>query len=111
MAFSEVKLFQVKPDRVEAFEELIKSMQPIQATAEGCQHIRYMKRFHVFDDIKEPPRELTRIVKCVKFYSFWEFDTLEHYHEATKAYFDEFYKPVVKLLLAPFDINCGEAYD
>lgn len=34
-------------------------------------------RFYVFDDIKEQPRELTRVVKCVKYFSYWDFDSME----------------------------------
>ena len=75
----------------------------------GCTNIKYLKRFYVFDTIDSPPRELTRIVKCVKYYSYWEFETLEAYHEATKWFFSAYEKDIMKMLIAPFDINCGEA--
>lgn len=61
--FAEVKLFQVKPDKVEEFEALVQRMQAGQHLREGCTHISYMKRFFVLKDME--PCELTRIVKCV----------------------------------------------
>ena len=59
--FSEIKLFQVKPDKTAEFEVL---------SAEQRQHpggtmLRDQKRFWVLDEM--PPRELTRVVKCVKY--------------------------------------------
>jgi hypothetical protein len=107
--FSEVKLFQVKPDKLEEFENLARIMATEQEKQTGCKQIKYMKRFYVFDKIGELPRELTRIVKCVKYYSFWEFDSRENYGKATKWYFAEFEKKVQKLLIMPFDINCGNS--
>jgi hypothetical protein len=109
MIFSEVKLFQVKPDKLEEFETLVKEMQSFQKKQEGSIDINYMKRFYVFDEIGELPRPLTKIVKCVKYYSFWKFDTIEHYSNATKWFFQEYEKKLSKLLIMPFDIMCGES--
>jgi len=107
--FSEVKLFQVLPDKLEEFEALVRKMKPWQESVVGCQGIRYLKRFYVFDKIGDPPRMLTKIVKCVKYYSYWEFETLETYTKATDEFFQLYGKEVMKLLLMPFDINCGES--
>lgn len=105
--FSEVKLFQVKPDKLDEFEEFIQTIAQEQRKQKGCIDIKYMKRFYIFDDIKAQPRELTKIVKCVKYYSYWEFDNLENYSDATHWYFDTYAKEIFKLLVMPFDINCG----
>ncbi|PBE36923.1 hypothetical protein BGU53_17710 [Clostridioides difficile] len=107
--FSEVKLFQVKPDRLDDFEKLIVLVAEEQKQQTGCIDIKYLKRFYIFDNIKEQPRELTKIVKCVKYYSYWEFDTLENYSNATHWFFDTYSKEVFKLLIMPFDINCGNS--
>lgn len=109
--FSEVKLFQVKPGKLEEFEALVKTVAAEQKKQPGSVSIRYMKRFYTMDGlIKEglPPRELTRIVKCVKYYSYWEFDTKENYGKATRWLFEEYGKDIMKLLIMPFDINCGD---
>lgn len=107
--FVEMKLFQVKPDKLEQFESMIEEVSADQKQCEGCIAIKYFKRFYTIDGIElgEPPRELTKIVKCVKYYSYWEFDTKEHYGKAIKLFFDKYNKNMQKLLIAPFDINLG----
>ena len=109
--FSEIKLFQVKPDKLEEFEELVKTAAREQENQQGSLGIKYMKRFYTMDgQIKDglPPRELTRIVKCVKYFSYWEFDTKENYGKATRWFFENYGNRIIKLLLMPFDINCGD---
>ncbi|MEL7625611.1 MAG: hypothetical protein AAGU15_01975 [Anaerolineaceae bacterium] len=108
MSFAEVKVFQVLPEKVEAFEELVTSMTLAQKASPGCLGIRYLKRFYTYDDgIQNPPRPLKKVVGVVRYFSFWEFDNLTHYHAATQEYFSQFEKPLRKLLKVPFDINCG----
>ena len=84
-------------------------MSANQLKCEGCKSLKYFKRFYTIDGIElgEPPRELTKIVKCVKYYSYWEFDTKENYGKAIKNFFDKYNKELQKLLIAPFDINLG----
>ena len=107
--FAEIKLFQVKPDKLEQFEIIAQEMMSIQKECEGCISIKYFKRFYTIDGIElgEAPRELTKIVKCVKYYSYWEFDTKENYGKAIKTFFDNYMKELQRLLIAPFDINLG----
>jgi len=107
--FIEMKLFQVKPDKLEQFEAKIEEMSANQLHGEGCISLTYFKRFYTIDGIElgEPPRALTKIVKCVKYYSYWEFDTKENYGKAIKLFFENYNKDLQKLLLAPFDINLG----
>ena len=107
--FIEMKLFQVKPDKLEQFESKIAEMTIKQLKCDGCISLKYFKRFFTIDGIElgEPPRELTKIVKCVKYFSYWEFDTKENYGKAIKIFFDNYNKELQKLLIAPFDINLG----
>ena len=107
--FIEMKLFQVKPDKLEQFETKIEEMTIKQLKCDGCISLKYFKRFFTIDGIElgEPPRELTKIVKCVKYYSYWEFDTKENYGKAITIFFDNYNKELQKLLIAPFDINLG----
>ena len=104
-----MKLFQVKPDRLEQFEAKIKEMSADQLKCEGCISLKYLKRFYTIDGIElgEPPRELSRIVKCVKYYSYWEFDTKELYCKAIKFFFENYNKDLQKMMIAPFDISLG----
>lgn len=109
--FAEIKLFQVKPEKTEQFETLTERMSAEQAKWEGCVSIRYLKRSYTIDGIElgEPPRELAKVVKCVKYYSYWEFDSKENCGKAIKRFFDCYNKDLRKLLIAPFDINLGYA--
>jgi hypothetical protein len=104
--FSEVKIFQVNPNKINEFEELINDVKKEQAEQQGCINISYIKRFYILDEFK--PRELTKIVKSVKYCSYWEFNSIDDYSNAVKWFFDTFYKKIAKLLIMPFDVYCGE---
>ena len=108
-SFVEIKLFQVKPDKTEQFEAMAERMSLEQSQWNGCLSVKYVKRFYTIDGIElgAPPRELTKAVKCVKYYSYWEFDTKENYGKAIKLFFDCYRKDLQKLLIAPFDIQIG----
>ncbi len=108
-SFSEVKVFQVKPDRLTDFEDLISGIAEVQRQQPGCLNVKYVKRFYTIDGVElgNPPRELTKIVKCVRYYSYWEFCSKESYGEATKWFFESHGREVQRLLIAPFDISCG----
>ena len=112
--FSEVKIFQVKPDKLAEFETLITAIAEEQKEQEGNIAIKYVKRFYTFNGVGDPPdgnppRELTKIVKCVKYFSYWEFDNIENYGKATGWFFKKHGKQIMKLLIMPFDINCGNS--
>lgn len=107
--FSEVKLFQVKPDKLDEFESLINKILPEQKSQQGCIDVKYMKRFFTLDGLGNPPRELTKIVKCVKYYSYWEFDNKDNYGKAIEWFFTNYEKDIQKLLIMPFDINLGNS--
>jgi hypothetical protein len=108
-SFSEVKLFQVKPEKTAEFETLTSAIADEQKKQPGCKTIKYQKRFFTIDKVElgEPPRELTKIVKCVKYFSYWEFDSKENYGKANGWFFKNYEKQIQKLLIMPFDINCG----
>jgi hypothetical protein len=85
-----------------------------QKKQKGCIDIKYVKRFYTIDGIGNPcegnpPCELTKIVKCVKYFSYWEFDNKENYGKANGWFFTNYLKPIQKLLIMPFDINCGNS--
>ena len=111
MSFSEIKLFQVKLDKIDEFETLITTVGGEQGRQPGCIDIKYLKRFFTIDGVAsgDPPRELSKIVKCVKYFSYWEFDSKESYGKATEWFFKNHSKNIQKLLIMPFDINCGNS--
>jgi len=61
-SFSEVKLFQVKPDKLDEFESLVAAIAKEQKKQLGAITIKYMKRFFTIDGLElgSPPRELTK---------------------------------------------------
>lgn len=108
-SFVEMITFQVKPDKLAEFEFAVGKMRPDMAARPGCAGVRFMKRFYTFDDRihGEPPRELTRIVKCVKYNAWWEFETIEDCGRANGWLFENYSKEIMKLLIMPFEINSG----
>ena len=42
-----MKLFQVKPDKLEEFEKLIKDISKEQKARSGCIGLKYFKRFYI----------------------------------------------------------------
>lgn len=107
--FVEMISFQVRPDRIEEFESMAASMKAEMTARDGCVGVVFFKRFYTFDGVEtgNPPRELTKIVKCVKYYVSWEFDTIESCGRANGWFFENYLKPVSRLLIMPFEINSG----
>lgn len=112
MSFSEICIYQVKPDKVEKFEILLKEVKPFLEIQEGVIISRFVKREYVIDFAQmkagTPPRKLTRITKSVKYVLYWEFETIEQYGIVQKNFYDQYYKAMDKLLIVPHDKYLGE---
>lgn len=112
MSFSEICIFQVKPQKVEEFEALMNEAKSFFEKQEGLILFRLIKREYRIDmeQIKEglPPLEITRIVKCVKYVLYWEFDTKENYGRAEKNLYNSYWKPIEKCLIVPHDKYLGD---
>lgn len=85
MAFSEISIYQVKPDKTDEFETIMKTIK------EGL-----------------PPDKIARVVKGVRYAHYWEFDTKENYGKAQKVLYDSHWKAIEKCLIAPHDKILGE---
>lgn len=112
MPFTEICIYQVKPQKVEEFETLMLEAKSFLENKEGLLLLRFAKRgYHIdMEQIKEglPPLKITRIVKSVKYMLFWEFDTREHYGAAQKSLYDSYWKSIERCLIAPHDKYLGE---
>lgn len=113
MPFSEISIYQVKPDAANEFEAIIKDASEMMGGVNGCQHLRVMRRTHYIKDmitIKEglEPDKLTRIVKCVRYALYWEFDTAQNYGKAQKQLYETHWKAIEKCLIVPHDKILGE---
>ena len=109
--FIQALTFQVKPDKTEEFEALWQSIAPKLTAQQGCLSLRCFKRFYTYEGKPQgqPPRALTRIVKCVKYFAYWEFDSIDACGTATGQLFEDHVKEIDRLLLMPFEINSGYA--
>lgn len=112
MAFTELCIYQVKPQKTEEFETLMREAKSFLEKQEGLRLLRFSKREYRIDmeQIKEglPPRKLTRIVKSVKYVLYWEFDTKESYGAAQKNLYESYWKLIEKCLVVPHDKYLGE---
>jgi len=101
--------FQVKPDKAADFESRILEIQKQQRFLPGCRMAGYFKRFYTFDGVETglPPREITKIIKCIKYYAWLEFESIEACGQAKDWFFETHLKEINKLLIMPFDMNSG----
>lgn len=113
MPFTEICIYQVKPQKTAEFEALMAEAKDFLEKQEGLGLLRLIKReYHIdMEQIKEglPPLMLTRIVKCVKYLLYWKFDTKENYGRAQKNLYDSYWKSIEKRLIVPHDKYLGEA--
>ncbi len=112
MSFSEISIYQVKPDKTNEFEAVMKEAGDMMKATEGCQFLRLIQRTHYIKDMKTikeglEPDKLTRIVKCVRYALYWEFDTEKSYGKAQKHLYDTRWKTIEKCLIVPHDKILG----
>lgn len=112
MSFSEVCIYQVKPEKVDEFESIMKEARPFLEKQSGLIQVHLTKRGYKIgmEQIRKglPPKKLTRIVKCVKYVLFWEFDSEANYGKAQKNLYDTYWKAIDKCLIQPHDKYLGE---
>lgn len=113
MPFTEICIYQVKPQKAEDFEAIMHEAKSFLEKQEGVLLLRLTKReYHIdMDQIKEglPPLKINRIVKSVKYMLYWEFDTKESYGAAQKNLYNSYWKSIEKCLIVPHDKYLGES--
>ncbi len=112
MPFTEICIYQVKPQKADEFEALMFEAKSFLEKQEGApfaptQQKRISHR-HGTDQRRTPPLKITRIVKSVKYMLYWEFDTKENYGIAQKNLYDSYWKSIEKCLVVPHDKCLGE---
>lgn len=113
MSFSEISIYQVKPDKTNEFEAIMKDAVQMMKVIDGCQSLRLIQRTHYIKDMKSikdglQPDKLTRIIKCVRYALYWEFDTDKNYGKAQKQLYETHWKAIEKCLIVPHDKILGE---
>ncbi len=113
MAFSEICIYQVHPQKVEAFETLMDEVQAFLKRQNGLLLLRFAKRTHHADmeQIRDglPPLSIRRVVKSVKYMLYWEFDCKESYGVAQKNLYESYWKAIDRCLIAPHDKYLGDS--
>ncbi len=111
--FVEVCIYEVKPERVEDFEVLIKKVIKHHKNFPGVLDVRYMKRTHRpanFGDANrgKPAIKLTRIIKSVTYAMYWEVDNEKTHAKATQSGLKLFYKDFNRCLVTIPKMILGE---
>jgi len=112
-SFIEVCLYEVKPDKTEEFEDLIRKVLKHHSEYPGVIDVRYMRRTHRpvdFGGAKrgEPAIKLTRKLKVVTYVLYWELDNKITHGKATKSGLEHFFKEFSRCLIKPPKIILGE---
>ena len=113
-SFIEICIYEVKPDKVDEFEALIREVVVHHQRFEGTKSVRYMKRTHRpanFSDVKngKPAIRLTRAPKSVTYALFWELDSSATHAKATRSGLKKFYKRFNRCLMSMPRIILGES--
>lgn len=114
MSINETCIFQVKPKMSEEFEAIIEELKVFLENYDGIHSYSFMRRTHRIKDmeaIKEgaPPKELTRIVKSIKYVMYLETADESTHGSLTKILFEKFDKRISKYLVMPADKLIGKA--
>jgi len=112
MTFVEVCIYEVKPNKAEEFEALIKEVIEHHKDFSGVIDVRYMKRTHRSDFNTarkgEPPIKLTRKPKSVTYVLYWELNNEIVHGKATKSGLEKFYRRFNRCLATMPKIILGE---
>jgi len=111
--FVEVCIYDVKNDKVNEFEELIKDVVEHHKQHEGVIDVRYMKRTHRHNELSkvkngEPPIRLKRKQVSSVYVLYWEVNSPELHGKLTGLAMEKFYKSFQKYLVAMPKMILGE---
>lgn len=111
--FIEICIYEVKPTKVEEFEQLLKDVFEHHSSCEGVIDVKYMKRTHRqkdFNAVKsgEPAIRLSRKPKSVTYSLFWEVEDEVLHGKATKSGLEKFYKRFNRCLVTMPKIILGD---
>lgn len=112
--FYEICIYEVKVDREEEFEDLIKEVGDFYRSLSGVNDVKYIKRTHRqkdFEAVKngETPIKLTRKVGKITYVLYWELESAKSHGEICKIGFEkDFVKKFHRCLTTMPRIILGE---
>lgn len=112
MQLNEVCVYQLKPDKTEAFEAIVKAVSKFFEENEDMLYHSFTKRTHRLESMETiragtPPKALTKVVKSVKYVMYFETVDPVMHGEVTKVFFERFDKEMSRCLLVPGDKYIG----
>jgi len=114
--FYEVCVYEVKPDKAEETEALMREVAEFYRAQEGVVTVRYIKRTHRqkdFNAVKEGelPVRLTRTIDKITYVLYWELDSAEAHAKLCKPALEMFYKRWTRCLISMPKIILGESVE
>ncbi len=111
--FVEVCIYEVKADKAEEFNQLIRRVARHHRNFPGVSDARYMKRTHRQRDFTsarrgEAPVRLSRPPRSLTYVLYWEMDSEVTHGKATKAGLEQFFSEFRRCLVSPPRILLGE---
>jgi len=111
--FNEICIYEVKIDKQDEFEELIKEVAEFYKLHSGVIDVKYIKRTHRQADFNaakngEPPIKLTRFQGKVTYMLVWVLENEVIHGELTKEGLEKYYKRFNRCLTTMPKILLGE---
>jgi len=111
--FYEICIYEVKPQKEEEVEQLMKEVAEFYIAQEGVIDVRYIKRTHRqkdFNAVKngELPIRLTRKTDKITYVLFWELENEEVHASLCQPALEKFYKRWTRCLTTMPKIILGE---
>lgn len=111
--FNEICIYEVKLDKQEEVEELMKEVAKFYKLQPGVIDVKYIKRTHRqkdFNAVKkgEPPIELTRYIGKVTYVLYWVLESKEAHAAIYPLALEKFYKRWTRCLTTMPKIILGE---
>lgn len=111
--FVEICIYEVKPDKTDEFEDLLKRVSKHHSEFQGVIDAKYIKRTHRPADFREvkrgkPAIRLSRPSDAVTYVLYWELNDEIIHAKATKSGLEHFFKDFRRCLVKPPKIILGE---
>jgi len=111
--FYEICIYEVKPQKEEEVEQLMREVAAFYKSQEGVIDVKYIKRTHRqkdFNAVKngELPIRLTRITDKITYVLYWELENEEVHARLCPPALEKFYKRWTRCLTTMPKIILGE---
>lgn len=111
--FNEICIYEVKTEKQQEFETLIKEVAQFYKSQPGVFDVRYIKRTHRQKDFQavkngEPPVRLTRDIGKITYILYWVLDNEQTHASVSKLGLEMYYRRFSRCLVTIPKIILGE---